>query len=137
MERRRRFLPLALVLLAAACSKDHVTGPSALPNTSWKLDSLRNDAGLTTTVNPDRYTLEFQDGLRVRARADCNVCTGSYRTATSIQITIGPLACTKVFCGSDSRGEQYTALVNSTILYSIEGETLILVSNDGTLLYRH
>jgi heat shock protein HslJ len=136
MQRRRRFLLLTLILLAAACSKDHVTGPSALPGTHWKLDSLRSTAGLVSTVDPNRYTIEFQEAFRVRAQADCNVCIGSYRTATSIEITIGPLACTKSFCGASSRGEEYTALLNTTELYALEGDTLVLVSNDGTLLYR-
>jgi heat shock protein HslJ len=137
MERRRRFLLLAPVLLAAACGgEDSLTGPAALPGTSWKLDSLRSVAGLVSTVDPNRYTIEFQEGFRVRAQADCNVCTGSYRTATSIQITIGPLACTRAFCGAGSRGDQYAALLNTTELYALEGETLVLSSNDGTLLYR-
>ena len=132
----RRSLLLAPVLLAAACGGDSVHGPSALPGTNWKLDSLRSAAGLASTVDPNRYTIEFQEAFRVRAQADCNVCTGSYRTVTSIQITIGPLACTRAFCGSGSRGDEYVALLNTTELYSIEGETLILVSDDGTLLYR-
>lgn len=136
MEHRRRFLLIAPVLLAAACGGDSGHGPSALPGTVWKLDSLRSAAGLVSTVDPNRYTLEFQEGLRVRAQADCNVCTGSYRTATSIQITIGPLSCTRAFCGSGSRGDEYAALLNTTELYALEGETLILSSNDGTLLYR-
>ena len=84
-------------------------------------------AGLVSTVDPNRYTLEFQEAFRVRAQADCNVCTGSYRTATSIQITIGPLSCTRAFCGSDSRGDEYAALLNTTELYALEGDTLILV----------
>ena len=133
---RRRFLLLAPVLLAAACGGDSLTGPAALPGTAWKLDSLRSAAGLVSPVDPNRYTIEFQEAFRVRAQADCNVCTGSYRTATSIQITIGPLACTRAFCGSGSRGNEYVALLNTTELYALEGDTLVLSSDDGTLLYR-
>ena len=133
---RRRFLLLAPVLLAAACGGDSLTGPAALPGTQWKLDSLRSAAGLVSTVDPNRYTLEFQEAFRVRAQADCNVCTGNYRTATSIQITIGPLACTRVACGAGSRGGEYTNLLNTTKLYALEGDTLVLASDDGTLLDR-
>jgi len=133
---RRRALLLAPLLLAAACGGESVHGPSALPGSLWKLDSLRSNAGLATTVDPNRYTLEFQEAFRVRAQADCNVCTGTYRTATSIQITIGPLACTRSLCGSGSRGNEYVALLNTTKLYALEGDTLVLSADDGTLLYR-
>ena len=70
------------------------------------------------------------------AQADCNVCTGSYDTRGSIVITIGPLACSRVACAPDSRGNEYVALLNSAKLFAQEGETLVLVSNTGTLLYR-
>ncbi|HEV7500234.1 MAG TPA: META domain-containing protein [Vicinamibacteria bacterium] len=132
----RRSLYLVPVLLAAACGGESVHGPSALPGSAWKLDSLRSAAGLVSPVDPSRYTLEFQEAFRVRAQADCNVCTGSYRTATSIQITIGPLACTRAFCGSGSRGDEYVTLLNTTKLYALEGDTLVLSSDEGTLLYR-
>ena len=62
--------------------------------------------GCATTVDPSRYTIEFQEAFRVRAQADCNVCTGSYRTATSIQLTIGPLACTRAFCAVGQPGRR-------------------------------
>lgn len=133
---RRRALLLAPLLLAAACGGESVHGPSALPGSQWKLDSLRSAAGLVSTVDPNRYTLEFQEAFRVRAKADCNVCTGTYRTATSIQLTIGPLACTRVACAADSRGNEYVTLLNTTKLYALEGDTLVLSSDDGTLLYR-
>ena len=63
----RRSLLFAPVLLAAACGGESAHGPSALPGSVWKLDSLRSAAGLATTVDPNRYTLEFQEALRVRA----------------------------------------------------------------------
>ena len=132
---RRGLLLAPVLLLAAACSGDNPIGPSVLIGTRWKLDSLRTAEGIVSTVNPERYTVEFLDGGRVRAQADCNVCNGSYKAA-SIVITIGPLACTRVFCGADSRGDEYAAILSNSKLYSHEGTTLILVSNSGTLLYR-
>jgi len=124
------------LLLATACGNDDPTGPTSLVGGRWRLDSLRTPEGITTTVNPDRYTLEFLDETRVSARADCNVCTGSYETRASIGITIGPLACTRVACAPGSRGNDYVALLNTSKLFAQEGETLVLISNTGTLLYR-
>ena len=133
---RRRLLLASALLMAAGCGGDDVTGPSALTGTRWKLDSLRTPTGIVSTVNPDRYTIEFQDDGRVSAQADCNVCTGSYRAVGAILITIGPLSCTRAFCGSGSRGDEYVALLGNTKLYAKEGDTLVLVANEGTLLYK-
>jgi len=133
---RRSLLLASALLLATACGSDEPTGPTALIGSRWRLDNLRTPAGVTTNVNPDRYTLEFLDETRVSARADCNVCTGSYDTRGSIVITIGPLACTRTFCGAESRGNDYVTLLNSSKLFAQEGETLILVAEGGTLFYR-
>jgi heat shock protein HslJ len=134
--RRRSLLVMSALLLATACGSDDPTGPTLLTGGRWRLDSLRTPEGITTTVNPDRYTLEFLDATRVSAQADCNVCNGNYDTRGSIAITIGPLACTRVACAPGSRGNDYVALLTTSKLFAQEGETLILVSNTGTLLYR-
>jgi heat shock protein HslJ len=133
---RRSLLVVSALLLAGACGSDEPTGPTSLAGGRWRLNSLRTPEGITTTVNPDRYTLEFLDEGRISARADCNVCTGSYDTRGSIVITIGPLACTRALCAPDSRGNEYVALLNTSKLFAQEGETLVLLSDTGTLLYR-
>ncbi|HET6897621.1 MAG TPA: META domain-containing protein [Vicinamibacteria bacterium] len=131
---RGRFLLLVAVVLLSACG-EVISGPTKLSGTLWKLDSLRTPAGVASTVNPDQYNVQFTETLRVAVRADCNVCTGPY-TVASIGITIGPLACTRQLCAPGSRGNDYVALLESAKLYSVEGDSLILVSDSGTLLYR-
>jgi heat shock protein HslJ len=133
--RRRRFALLVPVLLLTASCGEVISGPTKLSGTLWKLDSLRSAAGVASVVDPERYNLQFTETLRVAARADCNVCNGSY-TVASIGITIGPLACTRQLCAPGSRGNDYVALLESAKLYSVEGDALILVSDSGSLLYR-
>ena len=132
---RRRFLLLVPVLLLTTSCGEVISGPTKLSGTLWKLDSLRTPAGVASTVNPEQYNVQFTEILRVAARADCNVCSGPY-TVASIGITIGPLSCTRVACAAGSRGNDYVALLESAKLYSVEGDSLILVSDSGTLLYR-
>jgi hypothetical protein len=90
------------------------TDPPRCRARAWKLDSLRSDAGLATTVDPSRYTLEFQEAFRVRAQADCNVCTGSYRTARPSSSRSDRWPARDALCGSGSRGDEYVALLNTT-----------------------
>jgi len=135
MATRRRLMLLMPVLLLTTSCGEVISGPTKLSGTQWKLDSLRSAAGVATTVDPERYTLQFTETLRVAARADCNVCNGPY-TVASIGITIGPLACSRQACAPGSRGNDYVTLLQSAKLYSVEGEALILVSDSGSLLYR-
>ena len=131
---RGRFLLLVAVVLTASCG-EVISGPTKLSGTLWKLDSLRTPAGVASAVNPDQYNIQFTEALRVAVRADCNVCNGPY-TVASIGITIGPLACSRQVCAPGSRGNDYVTLLQSAKLYSVEGDSLILVSDSGTLLYR-
>jgi heat shock protein HslJ len=126
---------LCAALLAAGCSDETLTGPSVLTGTLWKLQAVAiASQGTTTVVDPTRYTVEFGEEGRLLARADCNVCTSEYNGLTKA-LTVGRFACTRAFCGSESRGDEYVAILEQARLYEVTGDTLTIVSSNGILYY--
>lgn len=128
---------LCTALLEAGCAdEDALTGPSELTGTLWKLQAVAvASEGTTTVVDPTRYTLEFGEGGRLLARADCNVCSTEYDGRTKA-LSLGKFACTRAFCGPESRGNQYVAILEQARLYEVTGDTLTIVSTNGILYYR-
>jgi heat shock protein HslJ len=134
---RSRLLPLLLTaaLLATACGEDPLTGPSALTGQVWKLQSLQRADFSVLTVDPALYTVEFNDGGRLSARADCNRCAGTYQTSGA-SLTVGLLACTRAFCGADSLDNQYTAILAAAQSHGVSDGILTIASSNGTLRYQ-
>jgi heat shock protein HslJ len=128
---------LCTALLAASCADEGtLTGPSVLTGTLWKLQAVAiASAGTTTVVDPARYTVEFGEQGRLLARADCNVCSSEYGGLRKA-LTVGRFACTRAFCGPESRGDEYVAILEQARLYEVTGDTLTIVSSNGILYYR-
>jgi heat shock protein HslJ len=120
-----------IIVFAAACSSG--TSPSELWQAQgmWKLQAI----GSSTIPNPDSYTLHFSGDGRVQVRADCNHCSGGYETNGNA-ITIGPLACTRAYCGDDSFFDAYVAGLTSASAFARRGETLELTSSAGSMSFR-
>ena len=74
------------------------------------------------------------DGSRLGARSDCNQCGGSY-TLSNGSFAVGPLACTRAYCGDQSLDTVYSGILGEARSLQMDGETLIVGSNGGTLWY--
>jgi len=112
----RRISPLFLVpvlsialLLAAGCgSKEPVpVNPEAvrqsLLNKKWFCKNIFQ----RDVKGESPLTLEFKDDGTVSGNGGCNDFTGPY-TLAEHDLTIGPLAATKKFCGSAADEQEYT-----------------------------
>jgi heat shock protein HslJ len=111
---------------------DHESfGPDGRP---WKLISLQTDDFRVLSAPPDRYTVTFQDGERIAARSDCNSCGGTYQIRGE-SLQIGPLACSRVFCGDDSLDLLYVRILEAARTYSIRDGSLTIGSARGMLRY--
>lgn len=135
MSRPRRAVPLPTLLVAiavAACGSgsEVLTGPSAVAGAVWQLRSLELPAGLVTVPRPENYTLEFKSGNALSARADCNVCGGSY-TISGASLTIGPLACTRAFCGAGSQDVSFLDILGAAQTFGVRGTELSVESPKG------
>jgi heat shock protein HslJ len=145
--------PLAaagLVLALAACGLSGGTSvpgaPSAagspasavhLPGGTWRLVSLRETGQPEVAIaRPDLFTAEFTADGRVHLRADCNRCTGSYRSgAGSLGLT--PMACTRAYCVATAPLDgTFTRLASEATAWTTDNRTLELSSGVGTLRFQ-
>lgn len=120
----------ALAVTACGSGSEVLTGPSAVTGAVWQLRSLELPTGLVTVSRPDNYTLEFRSGNALSARADCNACTGSYSISGG-GLTIGPLACTRAFCGTGSSDAAFLEILSSAQTFGVRGTELSVESSKG------
>ena len=79
------------------------SSPTALEGTSWQLVKFQGSDG--TTLAPDdraKYTIEFSAGGQLIARVDCNRGRGTWKSAGTNQVELGPLALTRAECPAES-----------------------------------
>jgi heat shock protein HslJ len=128
----KKFITLALTILwFVSCSSG--TSPSEIWESQgvWQLQAI----GTTAIPNPGNYTLQFSEDGRVQVRADCNSCFGDYETNGNA-IAIGPLGCTRAFCGEDSFFDDYVAALSSASAFARHGDTLDITSSGGAMNFR-
>jgi len=77
---KRVLLALALItLLPAACSDSISTADFGPAGFLWKLQAFElTDGSQIGIAEPDSYTLLFDHGGTLVARADCNRCSGGH-----------------------------------------------------------
>jgi heat shock protein HslJ len=128
-------------ILEEIVSKTEVeaTPPAAdgLAGSSWTLSeiSMNQDGMLTPPVGERPVTIEFQEG-RAAGNATCNRFTGGY-TANDSALSFGPAASTRMLCPGDDLNAQEFAffqVLQLTSNYTIEGDTLTLLSTEGVTL---
>lgn len=131
----RRFAPLSLILLSAACGGGNLAGPSDFLATTWRLQSIDPPGKPTIVVGtPERYTLRLDENGQAGVRADCNSCGGRY-TLAGDALDLPRLACTRAFCGEDSLDGAFVRILSSGPRLRVEGSTLVLSSSAGTLRF--
>jgi heat shock protein HslJ len=123
--------PLALLLALAACD-DAPTDPAGAIGVEWRLESLRRPDASAVTVDPARYSLRLEAGGAARVRSDCNSCSGGYTLAGPV-LAMGPLACTRAFCGTDSLDPEYPLALEGELRVHLEERRLGLTGTRGTL----
>jgi heat shock protein HslJ len=96
----------------------------------WKLQSLELAAGLVGITRPDSYTVEFKDASVLAVKADCNVCSGPY-SISGESLQIGPLACTRAFCGAASQDTSFLDILGSARSLGVRGIELSIDSPKG------
>lgn len=123
---------LSFVVATAACGSgsEVLTGPSAVTGAVWQLRSLELPTGLVTVGRPENFTVEFRAANAFSAKADCNACAGSY-SISGESLTIGPLACTRAFCGAASADGAFLDILSNAQKFGVRGTELSLESPKG------
>ena len=124
---------LATTPFASGCGGGVLSGPSAVTGGVWKVQSIETLAGgLVGISRPENYTVEFKDGGGLAVKADCNVCSGAY-SVSGEALQIGPLACTRAFCGSASSDTVFLDVLSNARSLGVRGIELSIDSTRGTL----
>ena len=127
---------LMLVAVTVMGCGDSPTSPSDLTDRTWRLVSIEPESGPATVVTDQlRYWVEFLDETRLSARADCNTCTGGY-SVSGTTASIGPLACTRAFCGETSLDTVFVQGLTDATTISIDEQLLEIKSAARTLKFR-
>ena len=120
------------LFLAPACGKPS-TAPSDVIGGVWKIRSIETYSGSVIGItNTAGYTVEFKDGGKLAARADCNTCSGTY-SISGDSLTVGALACSRAFCGSSSYDVAFLDILSNATTFGVLGIELSIESPKGTL----
>jgi heat shock protein HslJ len=129
------FVVIVAALMGGACNDSPVT-PSDLQGRTWRLVSLQRGTAPPTAIDdPSRYTIRLLEEGRVAVKSDCNTCGGPYSGGDS-SISIGPLACTKVFCGTASLDQEFVTALEGAASPSRNDAELVLRRDDVTLRFQ-
>ena len=127
---------VAVMTIAAASCGESPTSPSDLTGKMWRLVAIEPATGPSIAVaDGSRYWVEFLSETRLSARADCNTCSGSY-TLNGATVTIGPLACTRAFCGEASLDTPFTQGLTDARELTLDEQLLQIKSPTTTLKFR-
>ncbi len=133
MKRFASGLALAVFFLSA-CDQAELPTSSSDNVGHWELQAFEMGGNIVAITNPERYTVEFTDEGRANIQADCNRCNGAYEARGS-QLTMGPLACTRAFCGPDSFFDEYVAALGSASSFARNGNELVISYSSGTMRF--
>jgi heat shock protein HslJ len=126
----RLILPLVVLLfVTAACGG----GDSAsLPGTSWTLTSLDGN----DPVGEKAITVEFGEDGTLAGSSGCNQYGGGF-TVDGDALTIEQLRSTKMACEEPIMAQEFafTRALEGATSFSIDGDTLEIVSAEGTLTF--
>lgn len=122
-----------------ACSMNNETGKAQNPllDTTWTLvgiQSMDDSIGIATPAEGKTFTVRLTADGRVDVQADCNRGGGGYQHDGN-SLEFGPMAVTKVYCGSESldgRFLQELSFVRSYILN--DGKLFMSTMSDGAIL---
>jgi heat shock protein HslJ len=112
----------------------YAPGLAELAGSSWRATGINNGKeAVVAEAGTELVTAEFGVDGTVSGSGGCNTYNAPYSTPAAGQITIGPVASTKMACPeAETQIEQnyFTALGNATT-YEIDGTTLTLRDANG------
>jgi len=132
----RTLLAVGAAIVLAACENNAVS-PSDIVGETWRLASLQEGGSAPVIIEDSaRYSLRLAEDGRLAVMSDCNSCGGSY-SLTGSSIDLGPLTCTKVFCGDQSLDSRFTAALEAAQTVAPDDGELTIQGGDVTLRFRN
>jgi heat shock protein HslJ len=100
-------------------------GVTANATGTWKWEGLVSAADRVEIEQPERYTLDLQNGGKVLVRADCNRGQGSYKLdGRAIAIKVSSIS--KAACPAGSLSERFVAALESAVAQRLRGDNLFI-----------
>ena len=128
------------ILLAQAPAAGAAPPDASYLYRTWRWQTtLFKDGKRVTPDAPERYTVQFTPDDRVHVRADCNRGSGGYlRGAQAPQISITPLATTKMACPGGSLEGEFLRELELVSGWAIVDSDLVLTFkfDSGTMRFR-
>lgn len=108
--------------------------PAAKPleGTTWKLDGIRKGEAVSSVVSGSVVTMQITGGKL--AGTACNTFRAEV-TTSGTQISVGPVASTKMACASEeltTQEQKVLTVLGAATSYEITGSRLTLSSTDGS-----
>lgn len=136
-------LAIAATLAVTACgSGDNPAGPEGAPSVAllgrWNLILLHDavEGSEHVVEEPGTFAVEFLEGGRFSAKADCNVCNGGYEAEAGV-LSVDPLvACTLAYCQSAPLDTRFVGVLTRAQRYRLDADLLEITSSEGRLVLR-
>ncbi len=126
---------LVLATADGATLLTYSPGLTSLAGTSWQATGINNGrGGVEANAATSGVTAVFGEDGQLTGSGGCNSYSGTYTTAGTDQITLGPIAATAKACEDPdvTRVEQeYFAALGNVTTYQLDGDTLTLRDDSG------
>ncbi len=116
----------SLLLTASAGAQTVPPTPVAppIPPLAWQLTAF---PGVTTGLEPGRYTVQFVPDGTVNIRADCNWVLGTWSGANGV-LDITVTMSTVAGCPVDSLEEPYVQALDAATAYTIDASMMLVIT---------
>ena len=118
-------LQLRQTKTGAASAATVAVGTTVNTTGTWKWEGLVSAADRVEIEQPERYTLDLQNGGKVLVRADCNRGQGSYKLdGRAIAIKVSTIG--KATCPAGSLSERFVAALERAVAQRLRGDNLFI-----------
>jgi len=123
----------ALLILAASTVQ---ADPGELAGTSWQLVNIASmDDTTYTPDDPSQFTLTFNADGSAAIVADCNRGMGTWSSEAAGQLTVGPIASTRMQCPPGSLSEKFLSQFEWVRSYVFkDGHLFLATMADGSII---
>jgi heat shock protein HslJ len=129
-----RILAAAAAIAMAGCAAGPVSPSQTKLTGTWRIVAFQTASQPIQLFLPAElaYQVTFS-APRVSVRVDCNTCSGSFTSGSTL--VIGPgLACTRASCSSDALNNELVTLLDGSHQVSELNGRMTLRSSRGTIV---
>ena len=120
-------VPLYFSLLLFHCSNSPTESETKpFVNTLWILESFNISGEIIKPTEDQVYNILFSSDSTFTGQSDCNEIGGKYRIVENNQIEIISIGTTKIYCGENSKGNDYTSAISESHSFDINDRKMFL-----------